>query len=295
MELLSSLETHRQLDAKVWPASSFCEPYDFHAQWIGTEFVTKAIHRGKTLGIQLEGERWRAMASADPIITRPFKGKPQKERAVTVETVVGSLCATFCKEVHFTEPDIACTFDSNTISIAVKEVNSNRKNLWRRTDDGLRQALNEARRSGTQSNTDIVLHSVANIFPVRSLFAESWLRQHQHPKDITGWAREWVRRWSGTPGLRRHTRRVSSSRDAAILRRHAVVYFVPLLLWFRGRPTFFPYVHVPFSAYSGGDVGYEWARQFMHACQRTRNDVEQTTSPRNEAEDHSATDTSANA
>lgn len=87
-------------------ASSACEPFNTYAQWIGAELLTKAVHRGELRGLRFNRDRWQALAAADPIITRPFKGNPQKGRAITLETVIGSICATFSKDVRF---DIAET------------------------------------------------------------------------------------------------------------------------------------------------------------------------------------------
>ena len=68
-----------------WPRE---DRYEFFAEAIGADFLTKTVHRGVLRGLCLPHERWRQFVGGDPIIT--CAGSASQERDRAWETVLVS-------------------------------------------------------------------------------------------------------------------------------------------------------------------------------------------------------------
>jgi hypothetical protein len=172
--------------------------YDFVADAVGADFLSKAVHAGWEAGLRLPQTRWAHLASGNPILIKP--GPHSTERNLVWELVIASLTATFATDVRFDEPDIVCTFHGETFAIAAKVAYSEKK-LFENVEEGFRQAKGKAAAT-------LVFVDVVALYPVIETLRWSRSRNFAHNNEATSVMTGSFTRWCDRFALEQTAKRL---------------------------------------------------------------------------------------
>jgi hypothetical protein len=225
--------------------------YDFLADAIGADFLSKTLHAGAEAGFRLPPERWRHLASGSPVVTRP--GPHSTERNLTWEVVIASLAATFAENVRFDEPDVTCTFDGASFAVAAKVAYSEKK-LFENVEEGFRQANGKALAT-------LVFVDVVELYPVVETLRWSRSKKFGHNDEAVSCMTGSFTRWCDRFALGKTVAKIKERTKHPV----GVAFFVPMLIEMMGQPVPFFYTHLPIT-WAETAPDFKFATAFLQAC-----------------------------
>ncbi len=228
--------------------------YDFVADAIGADFLSKALHAGWDAGFRFPRDRWLKLASGDPIVTKV--GARSTERNLTWELLIANLAATFSKDVRLEEPDVSCTYEGAKVAIAAKVVYSERK-LLENIEEGFAQA-------NGRGDVSIVFVDVVELYPIVGQLRYSRARRFSDNDHAVDTMKAAFTRWCDRFALKATVEKMR----ARAKRPAGVVFFVPMFLEMLGMPRPFFYVHVPIT-WGHDTLDFRFATSFLRACNTT--------------------------
>lgn len=230
--------------------------YDFYANAFGTDFLTKSLHWGSTVGLKVPQNRWSQLTSSNPIITT--SGISTKPRNCTWETVIASIAKTFSEDVKFAEPDLICSFKSQNIAVAAKMTYSEKSVI-----ENFRAGLRQAKKSDNCEVIDAILIflNVTNIYPLLETFEWSTRTRFESPDHLRDKLMEDVTKWSEKFSLKHEAERFLKRSEKPV----GLAFFVPFVVCLNGNPLPFFYTHTPI-IWSANSLDYQVATAFLNSC-----------------------------
>lgn len=209
------------------------EAYRFYLRASGVDFLSKALHRGRALGLEGFNRHVKTLASGDPVLTGPAEAGSEARNA-SWELLLASLVASFAEAVEEREPDVVCAYQGARIGIAAKVLYS------KNPDQLLKQVLKGAQQlEKSQSDHGFVVVNLVEVFPHTRMFDN--FREARIASGIA--AQEIIHEWMNAllttlnfPSLvERLARRTSKKLNS-------VMFFVPTVLHMEGiDPPFVPF------------------------------------------------------
>jgi hypothetical protein len=245
-------ESYRQgaLAGRSFKFPSPEDAFDFVADAVGADFLSKALHLGANCGLTLTDEQWKFLVKGDPILTRA--GPDSQWRNWTWELVIASLAASFATNVTFDEPDVLCDFGGKRFAIAAKMAYVE-GSVAKAVRKGFKQA-------DGKGDATLVMVNAAGIYPARSTFGV-----HDFPDGKAGvrLMKPAVDRWALSFGFEGLNRSLLQKSSVPI----GVAFFVPMFLKVGGVPAPFLCTQMPVCWDGDNGPDYAFATEFLHACQ----------------------------
>lgn len=206
----------------------------------GIDYLTKALHRGVTHGLQITPAQLRTLTRSNPVLTAPARVS-HKDRNVTWELLLAALAAPFTAAARLAEPpDVKCTFQGKTVGLSAKVV------YTKRTDE-FRSDVVKAARQLEHADVDLGLAALnlVEVFP-----HESYMRQFARiptgdPEAFTEVMNTWVETFVARQEIQRIAEKLRATPMAA------AILFVPTALHFAGQPC--PYYRIHYFSRSGDE------------------------------------------
>lgn len=128
----------------------------------GTDYLTKAVHHAHTLGWKGWEEKARMLKAGDP---NPFfPAIRTMERDHSWELLIGAVCATFCTDVRFAEPDLVVEYSGVRVGIAAKvHYEGGTSRLEQSVRKGVKQVQSQF--DADQMDCGVVLVNLASTWP----------------------------------------------------------------------------------------------------------------------------------
>lgn len=220
------------------------------AEGDGADFLSKTLHRGHLAGLALDHERWRHLVCGNPIPT--VAAPSSRERNLTWESVLACAMATFCKDVHFAEPDVVGEFQGREFGIAAKVAYSDKK-LWRNVRKGANQA-------DGLSDAAVILVNVVNLLPLADVFRTTLTLPTA--SKVRDFVVAWADRWCSQPEALSAASEWKETAKNPI----GVAFFMPFVVESEKQPLSCYYVNMPVVWREEASPDFEFAREFLHAC-----------------------------
>ncbi len=203
---------------------------------IGTDFLTKALHRNRCIVDARFDKAWRSLRAGDPILTGPtqLQGPVSRPRDFSWELLLASLVATFATNVRMAEPDVVCEFQGKRVGLAAKVFyGSNDGQLLDKIQEGARQIQNQNVDQG------FVVVNMVEQFPHERLFnviREAGIAEAKVIFElVSGWVDAFLVAHP-VPFWEQHLRGMSKLMS--------VMMFVPTILPLAGMPMPLPYYRI---------------------------------------------------
>jgi hypothetical protein len=210
------------------PQLTVREMYVLAADGIGTDFMTKAIHRTIARTAEPFTTFWPEFAVADAVQTR--RGVDSQSRNRLWELLVGALVADFATDIGAEEPDLRCTFLGRRWGIACKSFyTQNRNRQVEAIVEGAKQL------EGTPVDRGIVAVNLGNVFPHLETFRRNFGSSAEAMAYVYGVFNRFSSRFHHLVGDSRLTMCKDGTRDKT----RCVLFFCPTIVNVGWRPALF--------------------------------------------------------
>src|SRR5450755_1486891 len=198
----------------------------------GTDFITKALHRAEGRGWNEWHSRIDHLISGVPNLIAPSPGS--LSRNLSWETLLGAVCANFCEDVSFGEPDVLAEFQGKRIGLAAKVLYSaNPTKQLERIVEGAQQGEDSG------AGEIYVICNITQLIPHAELFETMHRSGVRSPRAVM----ECVDGSLGDFQARHNSERwVARLRERKALR--AVILFAPMMVPTHEQPAGFIYTAI---------------------------------------------------
>ena len=259
---LDDLDRLRDQAGQLVRFRSGAEAQSFYLRATGTDFLSKALHRGWECGLTGWDDRFKALGSGDPILTGPTE-TTSTQRDLSWELLLASLIASFATDVRPVEPpDIMCRYQGSEIGIAAKVLYSKAS----------AQALKHMSKGAEQlekSDADhgFVVVNLVNVFPHAEMFENFRLGRFANGDEIRHVISVWMDCLLMGYDIDGLVRRLAAKRSSKL---NSILFFVPTVLHVDGTdPPLWPFYRFQMITVDGRR---ERAQAFEHAlnwsCQK---------------------------
>lgn len=265
-ELALGLGELEQLRSRIGDTLRFSSPAEaqmFYFRSTGVDFLSKALHRGKTKGLNGFAKHFGALGSGNPVLTGPSE-RTSGERDSSWELLLASLIASFSNDVCEVEPpDILCEFSGARIGIAAKMLHSaSRDKAPRHIVKGAKQLEKSSADHG------FVVMNLVDVFPHARMFWSFYTARLASPDAALDIMHEWMNSFLIGYDLDDLVERLQHSSATKL---NSLLFFVPTVLYLEASdPPVLPFYRFQVITIDGRR---ERAEAFEHALNRSCQDV----------------------
>jgi hypothetical protein len=211
------------------PPMSLQEKFSLAADAIGTDFMTKAIHRTIAQTAEPFADFWPLFASGDPLQVR--NGKQTMARDRVWELLVAALVADYSSNVIPDErPDIHCTYLGQRWGIACKSFHTTDRD---RQVDAIVEAAKQLEKAPVDRG--VVAVNLANVFPHMELFKINFPTSAEGIALVKRLQVQYMRRFENLHGSSRLALGDEGPRDKT----RSVLFFCPTIINVDNRPALY--------------------------------------------------------